>query len=174
MRPPHRFTPLSFANCGVLMQGGLGLNKNHGGLNKNQGGAKLEENGVLKRTAEQDGVIEDYFVEDGVTEETVVETANGDVLEGTANGDVAETANVLDTATVCPAPAVSSSQATDVGVTTTVRPAHSASPSQVMDESMTASQIIASGPDMSSILVRGEGRGNVLDFDFVPGRDDDT
>jgi hypothetical protein len=37
-----------------------------------------------------------------------------------------------------------------------------------------ALQIIASRPDMSSTLARGKGRGNVLDFDFVPGRDDDT
>jgi hypothetical protein len=154
--------------------GGLGLNKNRGGLNENQGGAKVEENGVLEGTVEQDGVIEDDFVEDGVTEETVVETANGDVVEVTANGDVAETANVLDTATVCPAPSVLSLQATDAGVTTTVPPAHSALPSRVVDESMTALQIIASGPDMSSTLSRGEGRGNVLDFDFVPGRNDNT
>jgi hypothetical protein len=78
----------------------------------------------------------------------------------------------LDTAPVCPTPSVSSSQATDAGVTTTVRPAHSALPLQVMDETMTALQFVPSGPDMSSTLARGEGRGNVLDFVFVPRRDD--
>jgi hypothetical protein len=61
------------------------LNKNCEGLNKNQGGANFEENGVRKGTAEQDCVIEDDFVVDGMTEETVVEAANGDVVEGTAN-----------------------------------------------------------------------------------------
>jgi hypothetical protein len=129
---------------------------------------------VRKGTAERNGVIEDDFVEDGVTEETVVETANGDVVEGLANGDVAKTANVLDTAPVHPTPSVSSLQAEDAAVTMTVHPAHSASPLRVMDESMTALQIIASGPDMPSTLARGEGRGNVLGFDFEPGRDDNT
>ncbi len=89
---------------------------------------------------------EDQAMEDGVTEETMEDGVTEETGTETGNGDMVEE----------------------------LAAAPSASLSRDINESVMALQSVTAGPDKTSTLTRDDWKGNVLEVDFVPGRDDGT
>jgi hypothetical protein len=108
------------------------------------GGLEGVNDNADRTTLERDE--EDQAMEDGVTEETMEDGVTEETGTETGNGDMVEELAAAPSALLL----------------------------RDINESVMALQSVTAGPDKSSTLTRDDWKGNVLEVDFVPGRDDGT